>query len=85
MLSRFYRVPLEEIGYVRAIVDGYDGLAVVRSFDPRRGEIEWLIAEGREEEAAALAGRLAVEARLVEIARPEDWTDLTARPIKKTR
>ncbi len=76
MVSRFFRVPLAEIGYVRAIVDGYDGLAVVRSLDPRRGELEWIISDGREEEAAALAARLAVEAGLCEIPRPPDWPDL---------
>jgi hypothetical protein len=71
--SRFYRVPLEQIAYVRAIVEGYDGLGVVRAPDPRRGEIEWLIGEGLEAEADALARRLAVEAGLIEIARPTDW------------
>jgi len=76
MPSRFFRLPLDEIGYVRAIVDGYDGLAVVRSLDARRGEVEWLIADGREAEADALARRLAVEAGLCEIPRPADWPDL---------
>lgn len=75
MRSRFYRLPLSEIAFVRAVVDGYDGLAVVRSLDRARGEIEWLIAEGREAEAEALAARLSREAGLQEIPRPEDWTD----------
>jgi hypothetical protein len=73
MQSRFFRVPLDEIGYVRAVLEGYDGLATVHAPDPRRGEIEWQIAEGREEEAAALARRLQREAGLLEIARPADW------------
>jgi hypothetical protein len=71
--SRFFRVSLPEIGYVRAIVEGYDGLAVVRAPDPRRGEIEWLIGEGLEAEAETLVRRLEREAGLIEIARPEDW------------
>lgn len=73
MASRFFRVPLGEIAYVRAIVEGYDGVALVRAPDPNRGEIEWLVGEGMEAEADALARRLAGEARLVEIARPDDW------------
>lgn len=73
MESRFFRVPVDEIAFVRAIVDGYDGLAVVRSLGPRRGEIEWIVADGREDEAAALARRLARDAGLCEIARPADW------------
>ena len=77
--SRFYRLPLEEIAYVRAIVDGYDGLAVVRSLDPGRGEVEWIVAEGREAEATALAERLRNEASLQEIPRPDDWPDLSGK------
>ena len=71
--SRFYRVPLEQIAYVRAIVEGYDGLAIVFSPDPRRGEIEWRIGEGLEAEALEVARKLAREAGMIEIARPNDW------------
>jgi hypothetical protein len=73
VVSRFYRVPLEEIGYVRAIVEAYDGLALVHAPDPRRGEIEWVIGEGMDDEAARLATRLADETGLMEITRPSDW------------
>ena len=79
MPSRYYRVPLSEIGYVRMIVEGYDGLAVVRSLGGGRGEIEWLLGEGMEEEADALAERLRLEVGLCPIARPADWVDLTAK------
>jgi hypothetical protein len=71
--SRFYRVPLEQIAYVRAIVEGYDGVALIYSPDPRRGEIEWRIGEGLEHEAREIADKLVREAGLVEIARPADW------------
>jgi hypothetical protein len=71
--SRWFRVPLEQIAYVRAIVEGYDGLAIVHAPDARRGEVEWIIGEGLEGEAEQLVRRLAVEADLVEIARPGDW------------
>lgn len=73
MPSRFFRVPLEQIAYVRAVVEAYDGVAVVRAADARRGEIEWLIGDGLEDEADLLARRLATEAGLIEIARPADW------------
>jgi hypothetical protein len=71
--SRFYRVPLEQIAYVRAIVEGYDGVALIFSPDARRGEIEWQIGEGLEDEALTIARRLEREAGLIEIARPRDW------------
>jgi hypothetical protein len=73
--SLFFRVPLEQIAYVRAIVEGYDGVAAVHAPDPRRGEVEWIVGEGLEDEAAALAGRLAGEAGLIAIARPPDWPE----------
>jgi hypothetical protein len=76
MASRYYRVPLAEIGYVRMIVEGYDGLAAVRSLGQGRGEIEWLLGDGMEEEADALAERLRSEVGLCPIARPPDWSDL---------
>ncbi|HXU73048.1 MAG TPA: DUF4911 domain-containing protein [Polyangia bacterium] len=71
--SRYFRIPLGEIGFVRAIVEGYDGLAIVRAPDPNRGEIEWLIGDGLEDEADALIARLTRQLGFVEIARPADW------------
>lgn len=81
MPSCFFRVPLAEIGYVRMIVESYDGLAAVRSHGGGRGEIEWLIGEGLEAEALALAQRLAAEVGLMPIARPADWPDLLPETI----
>jgi hypothetical protein len=71
--SRYFRVPLGEIGYVRAIVEGYDGVAIVRAPDPKRGEIEWIIGDGMQAEAEVLIARLVREAGLIEIRRPDDW------------
>jgi len=76
MPSRFYRVPLDQIAYVRAVVEGYDGLCVVHAPDARRGEIEWIIGEGREDEAHELALKLVGEAGLCEIARPSGWKSI---------
>ena len=60
---RRYRVPLSAIGYVRMIVEGYEGLAVVAS-RPGEGLVEWWIAPGREDEAETLARALADEVLL---------------------
>lgn len=76
MPSRYFRVPLHEIGYVRMIVEAYDGLAFVRSLSGSRGEIEWIIGEGMEQEADEVAERLASEAGLIPIERPSDWVDI---------
>lgn len=72
----YFRVPLHEIGYVRMIVESYDGLASVRSLSAARGEIEWIVGEGMEDEAQTLAAILADEAGLLPIERPADWVDL---------
>jgi hypothetical protein len=76
MPSRFFRLPVNEIGYVRMIVESYDGLATVRSHGSSRGEIEWLIGEGLEGEAAELAVRLGREVGLIPIDKPSDWPSL---------
>ncbi len=60
MIRRF-RLPLDQIAYVRMILEAYDGLAVMSS-EPGVGVIEWWIAPGREAEADALAAALAAEA-----------------------
>lgn len=60
---RRYRVPVEEVGYVRMIVEGYDGLAVVSS-EAGHGILTWDVAPGREDEADALARALADETGL---------------------
>jgi hypothetical protein len=64
VLVRRYRVPLEHIGYVRMIVEAYEGLAVVVSPDAGVGIVEWWIAPGREAEAATLAAALGDEVGL---------------------
>jgi hypothetical protein len=58
---RRFRVAIAEVGYVRMIVEGYDGLAVVVTPDPRVGVIEWWIPPGREPEADELALALGLE------------------------
>jgi hypothetical protein len=76
VLSRYFRTPVAEIGYLRAILEGYDGVAVLYSPDARRGEIEWVIAEGQGAEAERIRTRLAEELDLQEIERPADWPTL---------
>jgi hypothetical protein len=57
-VRRRFRVSREHVGYVRMIVEAYDGLAVVVTPDPAVGIIEWWIAPGREDEARTLADAL---------------------------
>jgi hypothetical protein len=72
-ISLFFRIPLAQIGYVRAVVEAHEGLAYVRSAEADRGEIEWLVPAPLEAEARLLATALSVETGMVEIARPASW------------
>jgi hypothetical protein len=70
---RWFRVPLEQIAYVRAVLEGYDGVALLTAPDPRRGEIELTVGEGLDSEVDAIVARLVREAGLIEIPKPSDW------------
>jgi hypothetical protein len=61
---RRFRIAEAEVGYVRMIVEAYDGLAVVVTPDPAVSVIEWWIGPGREAEADRLAAALARETGL---------------------
>ena len=58
-----FRAPIDQIGYVRSIVEAYEGLAVVSS-EAGRSIVTWWVAPGREDEARTLAGVLAAECGL---------------------
>lgn len=73
MQRRFFRVPVKEIAYIRAILEGYDGVAQLHVPDANRGEMEWQIGIGLEAEAQQILERLQGEVRLVEILPPNDW------------
>jgi hypothetical protein len=62
-----FRLPRAQIGYVRMIVEAYDGLAVVAT--PVAGDdiVEWWIPAARLAEAGALEVKLARETGLVRL------------------
>lgn len=71
-ISRFFRIPLEQIGFVRAIVEGYEGLAQICSNDADRGEIEIVIPASMADEGELMVRRLCAHG-CVEIDRPANW------------
>jgi len=48
---RYYRVDRREIAFLRFILEAYDGLAVLETLDPKRGEVVVYIARGCLDEA----------------------------------
>jgi hypothetical protein len=73
--SRFFRVRLSEIGYVRAILEGEEGLAQVLAPDPDRGEIEIVFPDARAAEVDEVVCRLTCETGWIEIDRPAAWSE----------
>ncbi len=69
----YFRLPVEHIAYVVAVVEAYEGVAMVTSPTPDRGEIAWEVPRSQLAEARRLAADLAREVLLIEIPRPADW------------
>ena len=69
---RYYRVDRRQIGYLRFVLEGYEGIAQMRSL-PGRSEVEWLIPSGFATAACQLAESLRDEIGLTPIAKPSDW------------
>lgn len=65
-LKRHFLIPRNEIGYLRFILEGYDGLAFSRSLDGRSGLVEIAYPPSRRREAEALIAALAEEIAMQE-------------------
>jgi len=57
-VRRPYRVDRRDIMYLRATIESYDGMAVVRTSDPAEAVIELLIAPGCQDFVEELIGDL---------------------------
>jgi hypothetical protein len=68
--TRWIRVPVSEIDYVRSIYEAYDGLAMLTAPSPDRGELSLWIADGLDDLADEIEARLTREVGLQRIAAP---------------
>ena len=63
--SRYFRVRPEDIAYVKFIIESYEGIAVVRTKDPREAVIELMVAPGWEKDVdqvlEGLKGEIPIE------------------------
>jgi len=63
--SRFFRVRREDIAYFKFIIESYEGMAVVRTKDPREAIVELMVAPGwekdLEEVLQGLRGEMPIE------------------------
>ena len=70
--KRYYRLPRAEIGYLRFILESYDGLAFARTLDNRQALVEIACPASRIKDVVALLGQLVSEANLREVPPPDD-------------
>ena len=53
-----YRVDRREIGYIKFILEAYDGLATVKTLEPQTGLVEFQVAPGCEADVEMVLGDL---------------------------
>ncbi len=71
LAKRYFRLPRQEIGYLRFILESYDGLAFVRTLDPQEALVEIAFPASRRQDADALLRALVEELAMIETASPE--------------
>jgi hypothetical protein len=68
--KRHFQIPRAQIGYLRFILESYDGLAFVRTLDNREALVEIAFSDSRRHDAEALLEALAVECSMVAVPPP---------------
>jgi hypothetical protein len=48
--SRYFRLHRKDIAYFKCIIESYEGMAVVRTKDPREAIVELMVAPGWEKD-----------------------------------
>lgn len=69
--KRYYSMPRAEIGYLRFILESYDGLAFARTLDNRAALVEIAYSASRSADVEALLAQLEEDAGLQEVAVPD--------------
>ncbi len=59
--SRYFRLRRKDIAYFKFIIESYEGMAVVRTQDPREAVVELLVAPGGEKDVEEVIERLREE------------------------
>ncbi len=70
MLKSYYCLPRRQIGYLRFILESYDGLAFVTTLDNRQALVEISYPASRRKDAQALLAPLAEECTMTAAAAP---------------
>jgi hypothetical protein len=62
-IIKYFGVAKKDIAYLKFILEGYSGLALLKTLDAREGQVMMYIAPGAEEEVAEVIGLLIREIR----------------------
>ena len=63
-IKQHYRVDRREIAFIRFTLEGYDGVAILKTLDPEAGLIEFQIAPGCEPDLAMILRDLERDIRI---------------------
>jgi hypothetical protein len=70
LLKSYYSLPRQQIGYLRFILESYDGLAFVTTLDNRQALVEIAYPASRREDAQALLVALVEECAMTAVPAP---------------
>jgi len=70
LLKKYYCLSRKQIGYLRFILESYDGLAFVRTLDARQALVEIAYPASRRADAEALLAALVAECSMTAVAPP---------------
>ena len=62
--SRYFRLHRKDIAYFKFIIESYEGMAVVRTKDPREAVVELMVAPGWEKDVDEVLEGLGRKSRL---------------------
>ena len=74
--KRYFQMPRSEIGYLRFILESYDGLAFARTLDRQSALVEIAYPPSRATDAESLLKALAPEIGLQEVSAPQQIVPL---------
>ncbi|MBW2108133.1 MAG: DUF4911 domain-containing protein [Deltaproteobacteria bacterium] len=69
-VKKWYRIDRREIHYLRFVLEGYDGLAVLRTVDPDKGLVVVHAAPGCEDDVAAIVDDLGAQLKIEPVRDP---------------
>jgi len=69
-IQKYFRVNPRDMAYLKFIVESYEGLAVIRTVNPREGIVEWMIPPSLVEEADELIASLQEEIVIMRVGPP---------------